>query len=276
MSSKTKQQEISVIVMSVNSDSKSLGAVESVLDQCDEIIVVNSGKGTLRNILEKHMSKINLIEMENIQMPGGTRNVGVINSTRKIVTFLAADCRAQYGSLEKRLNYHNAGYEIVSSCLRPHFNTIPSWASYIYIHNKRMPERSKESGGMFGASYSRVIFEKHGMFNEVMRIAEDAEFNSRLNGVSSKFATDIITTHEYPEGMALAVSEIYYRTRREVLFKKRSPMRQAVSEILKTLKLFLTVAIHPKYPRMARISAPAIIIIGISASIGSLSLYWKK
>ena len=266
-----KKPEISVIVMSTNADKMTANAVKSVLNETSEVIIVNTGSGSLLPLPEEIKDKVTLIETADLQMPGGTRNIGILYSTSPIVSFLAADCMAAPGSLDKRIEAHKKGYTLVSSCLRPTSNSLVSWASYIFIHHARMPERRTSKGGIFGVSYSRSIFEKFGLFNSSMRIAEDTEFNERCKEERTLWSRDIITLHDYPDNLIDALKDIYQRSRRDAGLKSRNGFRQAVSQLSRTFKIWFMSVFDPHIHWRARVSSPLIPVLGIAAILGSFS-----
>lgn len=255
---------LAVIVMAVDSDLRALEAIDSIKDEGIERIIVNSGEGSLADSIDR--DDVSLIEFSSKLMPGGTRNAGITHSKAPIVSFLAADCLVAPGSLQKRVSAHNAGYHLVSSALRPMSNSIPSWACYAYNHQKRMPEYNKGKGSFFGVSYGREVFEECGLFNEEMRIAEDAEFNDRCENLRSLLASDILTYHRYPETFSAALEDSGRRALIQKKHRGRSGVRQAKSEISKTIRLFFKALLSPRSPWMLRRASAMILIIGFYAA----------
>lgn len=263
--------KIAVIVMSLNSDPNTRAAVKSVIAPNVETIVVNTGSGTLAHDLSDLLDHIVLIECQARKMPGGTRNLGIVNSSSPIVSFLAADCLAAPGSLSQRVQAHQLGNDLVSSSLRPSSNSLVAWACYSLIHNRRMPERRTRSGGMYGLSYSRKIFQEIGLFNEEMRVAEDSEFNEKCEAYKSLWANSIITYHCYPETIKSALHDVYRRARRAAISRKRSPVRQATSELITAIRISAQLALNSRFHTRSRKSAVLIPMLGVAAFFGAIS-----
>src|SRR3954468_16053649 len=75
--------EIAVVVMAINGDARASDAVASLRAEPNpiEIIVVNSGKGSVAAAIAAHSDHIVLVEANELRLPGGTRNLGIVNST---------------------------------------------------------------------------------------------------------------------------------------------------------------------------------------------------
>lgn len=257
--------QLTVIVMSVDSDLKAVDALASIDTTGIEKILVNTGSGSLGDYINQ--DDVLLIESPQKQYPGGTRNIGILHSTAPIISFLAADCLISPGSLEKRIEAHRRGFALVSSSLRPSSDAWASWACYIYLHRHRMPEHCRGSGSSFGLSYNRNLFQKYGLFDETMRVAEDAAFNQLCNKEPSYISRDILTFHKYPETLRDAMRDISQRAIREAKHRKRSGLRQARSEAFKSVKLFFIASLSPKMPWKARRASIMLPILGMAASV---------
>src|SRR5688572_16210602 len=94
---------ICVVVMSVNSEPTTGEAVHSILDQGvgAEVVVVNTGRGTVRDLISPYAERVTLVETPTKQYAGGARNLGIRHSSAPIVAFLAADCLATEGWLTR-------------------------------------------------------------------------------------------------------------------------------------------------------------------------------
>ncbi len=81
--------------------------------------MVNSGGGDARACLGELAEKVRIINVEERQYAGAVRNIGIDTSCGQYVAFLACDCAALPGSIEKRLSLHNAGAPAVSAYVIP-------------------------------------------------------------------------------------------------------------------------------------------------------------
>lgn len=216
--------DVAVIVMAVDTDPRALGAVRSIMNQAvsAELVLVNTGAGTFAFSLPTEiLRRITLVESTGRRFPGGTRNLGIAHSTAPIVAFLAADCVAQPGWLLRRLAAHESGFDLVASTVRPNADergviSSASWASYVLIHLHRAPHTEPGPNALpFGVSYRREVFERHGPFDEALRVSEDREYNRRLRdaGCSALWDREIVTLHDYPSGPAEAIIDQFWRGR---------------------------------------------------------------
>lgn len=194
---------ISVVVMAIHGDTRTADAVASlrVDNVAAEIIVVNTGKGSLRAQLHDRLDHIVLIETPTPGLPGLARNLGLVHARAPIIAFLAADCLATEGWLARRIAAHER-CPAVSSAIRPApagDGRVPlsSWASCMLLHPRRLPFYPPRRSLRNGVSYDRELFERHGTFLEGVRIGEDTEFNRRL-AQPPHWAPSIVTLHRYP------------------------------------------------------------------------------
>ena len=223
---------ISVIVISTNSDGRVLAAVNSLLHQGQpaEIILVNSGKGSLKPVLGEIAQKVVLVETSHRQYAGGARNIGIRISTAPVIAFLAADCLATPGWLASRISDHYS-YRSVASALRPAPNpagciSFWAWASHIAIHHTRMPSMDANAASLFGMSYDRTLFNEIGLFNEGVRVGEDRILNDKVRGIQvPHWNPRIITLHRYPESMSSAIKDLFARGRRQAMEQRQKSFR---------------------------------------------------
>lgn len=240
---------IAVVVMSTNSDSRTLRAVRSVLGQgCEaQVVVVNTGEGTLQPWLAPVMDHILLIETTQRQFPGGTRNLGIKHSSAPIVSFLAADCVAEELWLSKRLCHHNE-HPAVASSVEP----MPSESgrvrfiskcAHLAVHRHRLANSRRAHSVHYGLSYARAIFSKYGLFDETVRVGEDTLLNAKLEAHNQVFhATNITTSHEYPSTLYSAIADQIRRGRRRARFarvRNSSPARIFIGEIKKIINWYV-------------------------------------
>ncbi|MFC3209190.1 glycosyltransferase family 2 protein [Aquamicrobium soli] len=268
--------------MSTNSAPLTLEAVRSVLDQDIpvEVVVVNTGKGSLKDRLAHFGDQIKLLETPDRQFAGGTRNIGIENSRAPFVTFLAADCIAGPKSLKLRLKHHKKGAPTVASAIRPMPGrcgsvTTASWASCALTHMMRLPETPSDKAPRFSLSYDRKVLEKLGNFDESLRIGEDSELNARA---LPKFGIPIwdpliVTFHRYPDTILSAMIDQFRRGRRNALFHKVNSRRAPWRTALGNLKYIRTVMDRARYPYPPELLASKWLILplGIAHAAGSIS-----
>jgi glycosyltransferase involved in cell wall biosynthesis len=210
---------ISVVVMAINGDPRALDAIRSLLAQTVpvEIVVVNTGRGSLRELLRGLDERLVLIESETLRLPGGTRNLGIRFTTKPVVAFLAADCLATPEWAARRIDAHRTGASAVASALLPagsHGGTVTasSWASYALLHVRRAPEAPPAWAALYGVSYLRTCFDLHGSFPEDLLVGEDSAFNARVASVAAiVWEPSIVTLHRYPEKLAEGVVDSFRR-----------------------------------------------------------------
>jgi glycosyltransferase involved in cell wall biosynthesis len=205
--------------MAIHSDARTLEAIASLRDETvsAEIIVVNTGSGSLRGSLAGLLDRIVLIERSRPGLPGLTRNLGLAETHAPIVAFLAADCLATPGWLARRIAAH-AEAAAVASAIRPALAadgrvSLSSWASCMLLHPRRWPEYPADGALRAGVSYARELFDRHGTFLEDVRIDEDTEFNRRLPKRPA-WAPSIVTQHRYPVTPTAACVDAFRRGQR--------------------------------------------------------------
>lgn len=212
---------ISVVVMAINGDPRAPAAVASLREQdvAIEIIVVNTGQVSLKGVLGANLNHVVLVEAEGTRLPGGTRNLGIDQSTGGIIAFLAADCIASPNWASRRLAAHAGGSRAVASALEPAPDPAggvsrTGWAAYWLLHARRGPEIPPDEAARYGVSYDRALFKRHGIFREDMRIGEDTEFNARITlETPISWAPDVITLHHYPATLREGIADFFDRGR---------------------------------------------------------------
>src|SRR5688572_16592737 len=97
---------MSVVVMGYNNAATIASAIESLLGQVSpaqlEIVVVTSGADPSAAIVRSRFPEVRLIDSHERLMPGGARNAGLESSAGENLAFLAADCIAMPGWVERR------------------------------------------------------------------------------------------------------------------------------------------------------------------------------
>ncbi len=190
--------EMAVVVISVGAPPELERAVASILrqDVSVELVVVNSGGGDVRKWLPDGGKGVRIVESEKLWGPGTARNRGIEASRAPYVAFLAADCEAQDGWVRQRLRHHRDGVPVVASAVvNSHPLSLVAWASHLALFPNRFPGTAANKAGLYGASYDRRIFARHGLFEEI-RIGEDSEFHQRIGKQNApQWVPEVATAH---------------------------------------------------------------------------------
>ena len=237
---------LSVVVMAVDGDPRVVDAVSSLIEQSNEIeiVVVNSGAGSVKALLEVHRDRILLLESTGRLLPGATRNLGVSRCTGDNIAFLAADCVAGGSWMDLRMAAHARGAQAVASALRPAGGAkgapAISWACHALLHLRRAPECPPNRAARYGVSYRRRLFERYGLFRPDLRIGEDTDFNERIKAAAAiEWVPEIITFHRYPTSLPGALADMFKRGRRMWRWRRgvgRSPLSASLHQIAESLK----------------------------------------
>lgn len=254
--------DMCVIVISRDSDRRAITAVKSLADQNEnaQIVLVNTGTGSLRSELGELLGRTLLLETPHPQYAGGARNIGIRMTRAPIVAFLAADCLATHGWLASRLQDHRQ-HRSVASALRPAPNesgliSLWSWACHLAVHHTRMPEVDAKSASFFGLSYDRSLFEEVGLFDESVRVGEDRLLNQKILQIETPhWNPSIVTLHRYPESLIAAVTDLFSRGRRQAtqhlrlmeINRFQLAKRKLKFEIRTYHRMFLTTQMRRKY-----------------------------
>lgn len=212
---------LSVVVLCVDASPSLVRAVRSLMEQCPrpEIIVVNSGPRTAAPMLTAAGLHVVLIESGRRLLPGAARNVGIVASQGTFVAFLAADCIALTGWVAHRLAAHRAGADVVAT---PVVNPKP-WnpfaaAAHVLLFSTRLPGTAPGQRRHYGASYSRALFSRHGLFRCDLRTGEDTDFRDRLGkAVPWTFEPAARTAHYSPGSLHGLLRDQFMRGRRSAL-----------------------------------------------------------
>lgn len=208
--------ELAVVVLAVGAPAELRQAVDSLLRQPEplEIVVVNSGGGDLAAVLPAGPA-IKTVEVAELLWPGAARNAGIRASRAPWVAFLASDLVAAPGWAAERLALHRAGRNSVASAVsNAQKGNLFAWASHAALHVRRMPGTPKRKAHRYGASYSRELFNRYGLFREDLRIGEDTEFHRRLRRRDRPvWAPKVVASHRYPESWGELLAD--QRTRGE-------------------------------------------------------------
>ncbi|QKC75966.1 glycosyltransferase family 2 protein [Mesorhizobium erdmanii] len=179
----TAKPNLAVVVIGYRAPPSMIGSVRSLLDQgvALEILVVNSGGGDAKSLLSEAGLDVPVIEISHRLFVGAARNIGIAATKAPFVAFLADDCLACPDWAEARLSQHLSGAPMVSSAiLNSHPQNPFACAAYLALFVRRLPGLPAELALRYGVSFDRRLFEKYGVFDESMRVAEDTDFLKRL------------------------------------------------------------------------------------------------
>lgn len=202
--------------MAIHADVRAVEAVASLgdPDPVIEIIVVNTGSGTLAQLLGATIERVVLVESPTLRHPGGTRNLGVTQARGPIIAFLAADCLATPGWAARRIAAHAESAAVASAILpAPTANgriALAGLAIHMLMYCRRDPDFPVDRTVRYGASYRREILERHGTFLEDRVVGEDTEFNARLSAAPA-WEPAIVTLHRNPTSFAAALIDSWRR-----------------------------------------------------------------
>lgn len=198
--------DLATVVLGFRSQPGLLAAVRSLLDQDTqtEIVVVNSGGGSVMQDLAPVADHIRLITCDTPLYVGAARNIGVAASRAPFIAFLAGDCLARPGWVVGRLARHRAGALSVSSAVVPLDGSglVPLAASLLH-YSTRHPEADPRFVTDYGQSYARRLLALCGSFPPGLPVSEDTV----LNRIAASFARpvwapEVQTAHHDPETLA--------------------------------------------------------------------------
>lgn len=179
----TDGPQLACVVMSVGNPPTLPDAVRSVRRQAPtaELVVVNTGGGDAEGTLKAAGLDVPVIHRTQRLYPGAARNLGVLATRAPFVAFLAADCMAEPGWVEGRIQRHLRGEAAVATAVtNAHPRNVWAWASHVLLFARRMPGVLPQQALRYGVSYDRRLFDRYGFFREDLRTGEDTEFNQRF------------------------------------------------------------------------------------------------
>jgi glycosyltransferase involved in cell wall biosynthesis len=278
------EPELACAVLSYRDEPGVVDAVRSLLAQSAavEIVVVNSGGGDPALRLAEAGLDVPVVNAPHRLYPGAARNVGIEQTRARYVSFLAADCLAGEHWAEARLRAHRAGADAVASCLStPNGDGASAAASLLLLHNRRVAVCPPGERLLYGLSYERALFERHGRFREDLRGGEDTEFNARLQGVARiAWSDDVRTAHRFPMTLRLFLRELHRRGRLEATvhgkLRNGGPSgllvaTRACRNILRALRFTLRFAPGERAPFVR--AWPLVVCGGIVYAAGALRAY---
>lgn len=210
--------DLACVVLALGNPPELIDAVRSLVDQGTpvEIVVVHSdGRGISDQLAAAGFAGQNIDCVERVErlLPGAARNLGIAASRAPFVAFLAADCRAEPGWVEARLQAHRAGAQAVASSVTNLYGkNLAAWVSYLALFARRMPGTPEGVALRYGVSYARALFERFGTFREDLRAGEDTEFHQRLSGqVPIAWAPEVRTAHRHPRRLSALWADQFRR-----------------------------------------------------------------
>ena len=282
---------LACVVLSLRCQPGLVGAVRSLLDQGEpvEVVVVDSGlgrdedggvSGAAAAALEAAGSRVPVVARPEVLLPGAARNAGVAATSAPWVAFLAADCRAEPGWVAARLAAHRAGHAAVASAVvNPYRRNLCAWAMQASLFAARMPGTPAGARLLYGGSYARELFARHGPFREDVEGGEDSDFNQRLAaaGVTLHWDPRVRTAHDHPRRLGPLLADHRRRGRRTAESLGRLSgagagwvARRVLARVRHTLPLAWRSAEPAERPWIAA-AAPLVVLAAIAYAAGALS-----
>lgn len=277
---------ISVVVMAIHGDARVREAIASLADPAlaIEIIVVNTGTGSVAGLLDSMLEELVVVESPALRLPGGTRNLGLAEARAPIVAFLAADCLATPGWAARRIKAHEHA-EAVASAILPapasnggvHHSSL---AIHMLMYCRRDPDRPPERTVRYGVSYRREVFDRLGIFSEDRIVGEDTEFNERLQALPA-WEPGIVTLHHNPPGLAAGLADSWRRGVRLQHWMRTQTPRPTARTLHWTVGAIVDAMSLLKHARPERrgsllAAAPLVWCLGLARMGGALSQWRLK
>ena len=236
---------MTVVVMGYRNAQTIAGAVDSVVGQrCHEpfeIVVVTSGGDDSAGVVRQAHPDLTVIESASRMLPGAARNAGIDAARGAVVAFLAADCEAEPGWVQARLDAHRQGRPVVAGAMTagPSGQRVGpvSFGSHLALYSYRLPGRPAgpvvaPDPAVHGLSYTRAALDRIGPFATDVLIGEDTAAATRLAtaGTEIWFEPTVRTAHRGPT----SVRELLASHRRRGVATARwapEPMSRAAAAI---------------------------------------------
>jgi GT2 family glycosyltransferase len=196
--------QLSVIIASYNPGKLIESCLESLknqnTDQLLEIIVVDSSKDGVPNLIKESFPDVRLYQFSERKFCGDARNFGLSVARGEIIAFIDADCRADQNWANQILNAHQSSYLAIGGPIaNGNPQSVIGWASYFCEFSQWMPGlASQEMKDIPGGnmSYKRGAFEKYGVLLQGT-YCSDTDFHWRLAkyGHRLRFLPSMIVSH---------------------------------------------------------------------------------
>jgi glycosyltransferase involved in cell wall biosynthesis len=201
-----RQNKISVVIPSYNSEKTIVPCLESIVNQDFripfEIIVVDSSVDSTPHIIRKEFPQVTLIHLDQKTDPGTARNIGVKKAKGDIIAFIDSDCVASPEWLSGVSSAHRSEYAAVGGpVINGNPQSIISWAGYLIEFNEWLPGNPKgfvKHIPTCNISYKRRVFELFGGFLTLYP-QEDFLYNLKLTEAGERILLEpkIEVTHNH-------------------------------------------------------------------------------
>lgn len=190
---------VTVIVPCYNSARTIRACLQSLLRQDTavpfEILVVDSSEDETPQIVEREFPSVRLIRFPRRTFAGAARNAGVRASRSPFCLMLDSDCVAFPDMIERMLARHAEGaYAAVGGALRQESPmSAADWVAYHLEFREFMPacpRRTEASVPTAIIMYRREVFERHGGYDDDMRLSEDVLFHWGLHKAGERILFD--------------------------------------------------------------------------------------
>ncbi|HKV42759.1 MAG TPA: glycosyltransferase [Blastocatellia bacterium] len=197
--SRDSEPLVSVIVPAYNSEKTIRACLDSIIAQKTkafyDVTVVDSSTDETPRIIMRDYPSVRLIHLDNRTYAGTARNIGVRATRGRLCMMIDSDCIAEPGLIEGVVARHGHGkYAAVGGAVCN--GTPASWSGllcYLLEFKEFMPstpERLVTSIPTANITYRRESFERHGGFDDSMRLAEDILFNWKLHQSGERILFD--------------------------------------------------------------------------------------
>ncbi len=186
---------VTLIIPTLNRSKLLKRALQSVLNQTiipKEIIVVDNGsRDSTKKMIERDFENIKYI-YHNKKGVSKARNVGIKSARNELICFLDSDDEWCPKKIEKQVNFFSNN----NDCKFLHTNEI--WFQNGY-HLNQLKKHMKEGGYIFenclkiccispsSTMIHKSLFEKHGLFDEELKVCEDYEMWLRVSSKEKIF-----------------------------------------------------------------------------------------